>query len=117
MQYEGSKELVPGITSVPTPGHTPGHTSFTIASGSDHMIHQVDVTAGMGTLFVQKPDWHFLFDVDGASAEQTRREFYDMVSADKVRIQGYHFPFPAVGNIEKDGNGYRWVPAAWNPTI
>lgn len=116
-QYEGSKELVPGITSMPTPGHTPGHTSFTIASGSDHIIHQVDVTAGMGTLFVQKPDWHFLFDVDGSLAEQTRRKFYDMVAADKVRIQGYHFPFPAVGNIEKEGNGYRWVPAAWNPTI
>jgi len=116
-QYEGSKELVPGITSMPTPGHTPGHTSFTVASGSDHIIHQVDVTAGMGTLFVQKPDWHFLFDVDGALAEQTRRKFYDMVVADKVRIQGYHFPFPAVGNIEKDGNGYRWVPSAWNPTI
>jgi len=116
-QYEGSKELVSGITSMPTPGHTPGHTSFTIASGSDHIIHQVDVTAGMGTLFVQKPDWHFLFDVDGALAEQTRRKFYDMVVADKVRIQGFHFPFPAVGNIEKDSNGYRWVPAAWNPTI
>src|SRR5262249_46608442 len=29
-QYEGSKELVPGITSMPTPGHTPGHTSFMI---------------------------------------------------------------------------------------
>ena len=66
---------------------------------------------------MQKPDWHFLFDVDGALAEQTRRKFYDMVVADKVRIQGFHFPFPAVGNIEKDSNGYRWVPAAWNPTI
>ena len=115
-QYEGSKELVPGITSMPTPGHTPGHTSFTIASGSDHMIHQVDVTAGMATLFVQNPGWHFLFDVDGPLAEQTRRKFYDMVSADKVRIQGYHLPFPAGGNIEKDGDHYRWVPSAWNPT-
>ena len=80
------------------------------------MIHQVDVTAGMATLFVQNPGWHFLFDVDGPLAEQTRRKFYDMVSADKVRIQGYHLPFPAGGNIEKDGDHYRWVPSAWNPT-
>ena len=116
-QYEGSKELVPGITSMPTPGHTPGHTSFMIASGSDHLIHQVDVTAGMGTLFVQNLGWYFLFDVDGPLAEQTRRKFYDMVIADKMRIQGFHFPFPAMGNIEKNGDGYRWVPAAWNPTI
>jgi glyoxylase-like metal-dependent hydrolase (beta-lactamase superfamily II) len=116
-QYEGSKELAPGITSMPTPGHTPGHTSFMIASGSDRLIHQVDVTAGMGTLFVQNPGWYFLFDVDGPLAEQTRRKFYDMVIADKLRVQGFHFPFPAVGNIDKDGDHYRWVPSAWNPTI
>ena len=116
-QYEGTKELVPGITSMPTPGHTPGHTSFMIASGSDRLIHQVDVTAGMGTLFVQNPGWYFVFDVDGPLGEQTRRKFYDMVIADKLRVQGFHFPFPAVGNIDKDGDRYRWVPAAWNPTI
>lgn len=116
-QYEGSKVLVPGITSMPTPGHAPGHTSFMIASGADHLLHQVDVIAGMGTLFVRNPNWHFLFDVDGPLAEQTRHKFYDMVSADKQRIQGYHFPFPATGCIEKDGSVYRWVPDVWNPVI
>jgi glyoxylase-like metal-dependent hydrolase (beta-lactamase superfamily II) len=116
-QYEGSKEVVPGITSMPTPGHTPGHTSFMISSGSNRLLHQVDVTAGMGTLFARNPNWYFLFDVDGPLAEQTRRKFYDMVIADKLRIQGYHFPFPAVGFIEKDGSGYRWMPDVWNPVI
>lgn len=115
--YEGTKELVPGITSMHTPGHTPGHSSFTISSGSAHVIHQVDVTAGNGVLFARKPNWFFLFDVDGPLAEQTRRKFYDMVIADKVRILGYHFPFPAVGFIEKSGDAYRWVPDTWNPVI
>ena len=32
-KYEWGKELVPGITSMGTPGHTPGHTSFVVASG------------------------------------------------------------------------------------
>jgi glyoxylase-like metal-dependent hydrolase (beta-lactamase superfamily II) len=116
-QYEGRKELVPGITATPTPGHTPGHTSFIIASGSDQLLHQVDVTAGAATLFTRKPGWHFVFDTDAAIAEQTRRKFYDMASTDKVRVQGYHFPFPAVGYIEKDGAGYRFVPAPWNPSV
>jgi glyoxylase-like metal-dependent hydrolase (beta-lactamase superfamily II) len=78
-QYEGNKEIVPGITSMHTPGHTPGHTSFMISSGSQRVLHQVDVTAGMGTLFARKPNWYFLFDVDGPLAEQTRHEFYDML--------------------------------------
>ncbi len=116
-QYEGNKELLPGITSMHNPGHTPGHYSFTISSGAAHMIHQVDVTAGNGVLFARKPNWYFLFDVDGPLAEQTRHKFYDMVSTDKVRVQGYHFPFPAVGFIEKDGAAYRWVPDSWSPVI
>jgi hypothetical protein len=28
------------------------------------------------------------------------------VIADKIRICGYHFPFPGAGTIAKDGGGY-----------
>ena len=48
-------------------------------------------------------------------AETTRRKVYDMLVADKMRVQGFHYPFPAIGYVEKDGNGYRLVPAPWNP--
>lgn len=73
-QYEGSKELVPGITAMPTPGHTPGHTSFVVASGSSSVLLQIDVTGGAAAMFTGHPEWHFLFDVDGPLAVQTRRK-------------------------------------------
>ena len=60
-QYEGGKELVPGITSVFTPGHTPGHMSHLITSGSDRVMVQGDVSAGMAFLFVQNPEWELQF--------------------------------------------------------
>ena len=50
-------------------------------------------------------------------AEKTRRKIYDMLVADKMRVQGFHYPFPGLGNVEKDGNGYRLIPAPWNPVI
>ena len=50
-------------------------------------------------------------------AEATRRKVYDMLVADKMRVQGFHYPFPANGYVEKDGNGYRLVPAPWSPVI
>ena len=50
-------------------------------------------------------------------AEKTRRRVYDMVVAEKLQMQGFHYPFPGLGNVEKDGNGYRVIPAPWNPTI
>jgi hypothetical protein len=81
------------------------------------VLLQIDVTGGAAAMFTGHPEWHFLFDVDGPLAEQTRRKIYDMAATDKLLVQGYHFPFPSVGHIEKVGNGYRWVPAPWNPLI
>jgi glyoxylase-like metal-dependent hydrolase (beta-lactamase superfamily II) len=116
-QYQGNKELVPGITSISTPGHTPGHTSLLVASGSDKMIFQSDVTAGPATLFVRNPNWQFAFDTDKALAVETRKKFYDMAASEKTLLQGYHFTFPSRAYVEKAGSGYRLVPAPWIPTI
>ena len=116
-RYEADKEIVPGITSIASPGHTPGHTSFVIASGSDRVLVQVDITAAAALLFVRNPGWHLMFDVDKPLAVQTRKKLYDMAIAEKMRIQGFHFPFPSLGYVERDGTGYRLVPVPWNPTI
>src|SRR6202020_3558263 len=31
-------EVFPGVTAVPSPGHTPGHTAYLIASGNDQLM-------------------------------------------------------------------------------
>jgi glyoxylase-like metal-dependent hydrolase (beta-lactamase superfamily II) len=116
-QYVAGKELVPGITSMATPGHTPGHCSHVVASGSEQILIQADVTAGATALFLNHPEWKLIFDTDGPLAEQTRHKVYDMAIADKLLIQGYHFAFPARGYVDKSGSGYRLDPTAWNPTI
>jgi len=116
-QYEAGKELIPGITAQATPGHTPGHSSHLITSGNSKLLVQGDVTASLGELFVRRPGWHVAADMDGAAAEQTRRKTYDMAVADKIPVQGFHHPFPALTYVEKDGNGYRLVPVPWSPVI
>lgn len=116
-QYQPDKELVPGITSYATYGHTLGHTSHFVSSGSAKLLVQADVTAGVASLFVRNPGWHNMFDMDAAMAEQTRRKLYDKASSERLMIQAYHLPFPALVHIEKNGNGYREIPVPWNPTI
>jgi glyoxylase-like metal-dependent hydrolase (beta-lactamase superfamily II) len=116
-QYEAGKEIAPSVTAIAAPGHTPGHTAFMISSGSASLLHSVDTVAGTGTLFIRNPDWQVFFDMDGGVAVQTRRKLLDQAAADKVLFASYHVPFPAVGYIEKDGNGFRFVPAPWNPVI
>src|SRR5262249_40640504 len=61
-RYDWGKEVAPGITSIATPGHTPGHSSFAVASGSATVLIQSDVT-NFPELFLRNPDWHIVFDV------------------------------------------------------
>ncbi|MBH5371342.1 MBL fold metallo-hydrolase [Bradyrhizobium glycinis] len=115
-KYEWGKEVAPGITSIATPGHTPGHTSFAVASGDAKVLIQSDVT-NIPEFFLRNPDWHVMFDNDAALAQATRYKFYDMAAAEKATVIGFHFAFPSVGHVEKDGAKYRLIPSAWNPTI
>jgi glyoxylase-like metal-dependent hydrolase (beta-lactamase superfamily II) len=115
-QYEWGKEIAPGVTAIATPGHTPGHTSFVVASGSAKVLVQSDVT-NIPQLFLRHPTWAVMYDIDPVKAAETRKKFYDIASAEKFIVQGYHFPFPSAGYVERDGNDYRLVPVAWNPVL
>ena len=114
--YEWNKDVAPGIQAVATVGHTPGHTSYVVSSGSDKVYVQSDVTNHPG-LFARNPGWHAFFDQDAVKAEETRRKVYDMIVAEKLLIQGFHYPFPGLAHVEKDGAGYRAIPVAWNPVL
>ena len=114
-QYEPDKEIAPGITSVATYGHTPGHSSFIIASGNGKAFVQSDVTNL--PLFVRNPGWHLMFDQDANAAEATRRKVYDMLASERMMVQGFHYPFPSRAYIEKTATGYRETMVPWSPTL
>ena len=114
--YEWDKEVVPGILAVNTSGHSPGHTSHIISSGKDKVYVQADVTH-VPFLFVRNPGWHAMYDQHPVAAEATRRRVYDMLSAEKMMVQGFHYPFPSHAYVEKTGTGYRETMVLWNPTI
>ena len=114
--YEWDKEGVPGITAMGTPGHSAAHTSHIVASGSSKVFVQADVTH-VPYLFARNPGWHAMYDQDPAVAEPTRRKVYDMLAAERMMVQGFHYPFPSVAHVEKNGTGYREVPMPWNPVV
>ena len=109
-QYESGKEVMPGITAIATPGHTPGHHSFIVSSGAKRVIIQGDVALAP-EVFVKNPDYQIVFDVQGDVAVATRKKLYDMALAEKTPVIGYHFPFGSLNYVEKAGNGYRLVQA------
>jgi glyoxylase-like metal-dependent hydrolase (beta-lactamase superfamily II) len=109
--YVWGQEVVSGLTAMGTPGHSIGHTSFMLASGGKQVFVQSDV-CNNAFVFAPHPDWQGFFDQDPPAAAATRRRVYDMLVADKLPVQAFHFPFPALARIEKAGSGYRVVPMA-----
>ncbi len=101
--------IVAGLSVLDTPGHTPGHISLEVAGG-EGMIITGDVMPNE-IISLRNPDWKFGFDADPETAIATRRSLVDRAATDGMRLLGYHFTYPGVGMVEKDGTGYRFIAA------
>lgn len=110
-QAEANTEVVPGIKSFATHGHTPGHTSYMLGSGAGQLWVTGDIT-NIPATNLRNPGWHIAFDSDPVMAEAGRKAVFERAIAEKAVLTGYHWGVPGAGTIVKDGNGYAFVPVA-----
>lgn len=115
-RYGWDKEIMPGITSIAAPGHTPGHTAFAIVSGTGKLMVMSDTT-NHTSIFARHPGWSGVFDQDPEMARATRLRMLDLAATERMQVSFYHAPFPATGHIAREGDGYRLVPLMWRPDV
>jgi len=103
------KELLPGITPIAAYGHTPGHTAYMIEDGKEKLIIAGDF---LHVALVQfpVPDVSATYDADPKAAAASRRQIMDYAAKNKIPLAGMHIVYPAIGMVETDGDGYRFVP-------
>src|SRR6201991_4115445 len=104
--------VTPGVTAVPSLGHTPGHTAYLIASGNDQLMIWGD-TVHVPEVQTAFPDAGMAFDTDLAAAAAARKRMFDRVSADSILIAGMHLHFPAFSRLARRGDAYALYPEAW----
>ena len=105
-------EVFPGVTAVPSHGHTPGHTAYLVASGNDQLMIWGD-TVHVPEVQTAFPDAGMGFDTDLAMAAASRKRMFDRVSADRVLVAGMHLHFPAFARLSRRGEGFALYPEAW----
>jgi glyoxylase-like metal-dependent hydrolase (beta-lactamase superfamily II) len=101
----GNGEFLPGIHAQMSPGHTPGHNTWTIEGGGEALTIWGD-TIHMAFLQLARPEIAFVFDTDPAQAVKSRLRLLDQVAADRIRIAGMHLDFPGYGYVRKAEGRY-----------
>lgn len=108
--FKPGLEVLPGITSVALPGHTPGQVGYVIASQGDKLVDTGDI-AHSSIISLAKPGWTLAWDSNKSEAVTTRRHELRQLADTHELMFAPHFPFPGVGRIEATGDGFRFQPA------
>jgi glyoxylase-like metal-dependent hydrolase (beta-lactamase superfamily II) len=108
----GDHALTPSITSVSTPGHTPGHLSFAVLSGGERGFVLGDVLISL--LDTDQPDWSSGFDTDPDLARRTRHATVERLERDGSLVAATHLPKPGFGRLVRRDGKRVWEPATSN---
>lgn len=112
MRLFKSGEVFPGVTAVPSHGHTPGHTAYLVESGNEQLMIWGD-TVHVPEVQTAFPEAGMAFDTDLAAAAAARKRMFDRVSTDGILIAGMHLHFPAFSRLARRSNAYALYPEAW----
>jgi glyoxylase-like metal-dependent hydrolase (beta-lactamase superfamily II) len=107
--FEGDTQLVPGIEVIAAPGHTPGHSIYSIESRDQKLVLWGDLVHVAAVQF-REPSVTILFDVDSQNAAKQRQHAYADAAKAGYLVGTAHLPFPGIGHLRAEGKGYAWVP-------
>ena len=110
--FFGPTKLFAGISTIPAPGHTPGHTFYMLESKGEKLVFWGDL---VHVAEVQMPDpgVTIVFDVDPKAAAATRKKAFADATKGRYWVAADHISFPGVGHLRGEGAGYRWIPMTY----
>ena len=103
---EGEYNVTSSLLAVPTPGHTPGHTSVALTSGGERGFILGDVV--LSPIDAEEPDLDTSFDWDHDIARETRRKIIDRLAGDRSLVGASHLPAPGLGHFVRLDNRTKW---------
>lgn len=114
--FSGKTGLFPGITAVPAPGHTPGHSFYELESRGHHLRVVGDIVHA-AEIQLPNPAITVDFDVDEAGAANTRITALRELSRTHELVAAPHISFPGLGHVIRSGSGYGWAPLPYSAAV
>ena len=107
--YKDGEQILPGITVLSAPGHTVSHSIFMIEAGGQQLCYTGDL-AHHPVLLLEHPRTQFAFDTDPVQSGESRVRMLGMLAANRVPVLSYHFAWPGIGHVAKQGDGFHYIP-------
>ena len=102
---EGEQPIGDHLTALPTPGHTPGHTSALVTSAGESAVVLGD--AAHVPVQAHHTDWSPRADTDPELSRQNRAELFERMERDHSLVVSGHFPVPGFGRLVRvEGRRY-----------
>ena len=102
--FEGG-EVLSGITAMPLPGHTAGHSGYRLNSGDESLLVWGDIVH-FPQIQIPRPEVSIAFDQEPHLAAATRTKLLDQVSTDRLLIAGMHLGEVGFARIKRMGRNY-----------
>ena len=103
---DGERQLTGEISTLPTPGHTPGHMSLVISSQGQQGLVLGDVLHN--TVQIENIDWVSRADIDPEQTRITRRNLMERLERDGIPVAAVHLASPGFGRIVRLDNRRQW---------
>ena len=98
-------KVLPGITAMLRPGHTPGHTNWLIQSGGDRLLIWGDIFH-LASVQLARPDARLIYDVDTDQAAVTRQKVIEWTASERLIVAGAHLGYPGFGRVIRSGDRF-----------
>jgi glyoxylase-like metal-dependent hydrolase (beta-lactamase superfamily II) len=98
-------EVIAGISAMPLPGHTDGHTGYILESTEQSLLVWGDIVH-FPHIQIERPDVSIAFDQDPSLAASTRSRLLDRVSSEQILVAGMHLGKLGFARIEKTAGSY-----------
>lgn len=114
--FERDGEVLPGIRSLATHGHTAGHAAYAVESQGQRLVLIGDLIH-IASVQLGSPEVTLAFDSDEPQAAKTRARVFGALASEGSLVAVSHFNFPGLGHLQPAGTGWRWVPLDYSSQV